>query len=88
MVDFCSERTLRGLERIVGREMDVQEEDTARVRGIFRTHNGSLPMELVMLVRWAGRAVERRVSSKIDQLFLDSFKCHNLVYNLIVAKLT
>ena len=34
MVDACSEVDLRGLEGVVCREVDGQEENTARVRGV------------------------------------------------------
>lgn len=53
MVNFRSERQLRGLEWVVGREMDVQEEDSTGVSRIFRAHNRGLPVELIVLVGWA-----------------------------------
>ena len=76
MVDLRSEGDLGRLEGVVGREVDVQEEDALVVGRVLGAHDGSLPVELVCLVGGAGRAVCGRVSSKVDQLLLDSFKCH------------
>ena len=76
MVDLRGESDLGRLEGVVGREVDVQEEDALVVGRVLGAHDGSLPVELVCLVGGAGRAVCGRVSSKVDQLLLDSFKCH------------
>ena len=85
MVNFRRERHLRWLEWIVGREVDVEEEDTTRVRRVVRAHDRGLPVELVLLVGGASRAVGGRVSSQINEFFLDSFKCHNVLYNYMIA---
>ena len=77
VVHFCGEGHLGRLEGVVGREMDVQEENTLMVRWVFRSHDSCLPVELVRLVGRASRAVRGRVSTKVDKLLLDSFKCHN-----------
>ena len=81
VINFRRERNLRRLEGIVGREVDVQEEHTLMVRGVLGAHDRRLPVELVRFVGGAGRAVRGRVSSEVDELLLDSFKCHNIVYN-------
>ena len=80
VVNFRCERQLRRLERIVRREVDVEEEDAARVGRIIRAHDRGLPVELVSLVGGAGGAVGGWISTQINQLFLDSFKCHNIDY--------
>ena len=83
MVNFRRERDLGRLERIVGREVDVEEEDAARVGRVVRAHDRSLPVELVSLVGGAGGAVGGRVPAQINQFFLDSFKCHNFNYKRV-----
>ena len=50
MVNFRCERNLGRLEGIVGREMDVQEKDTPGVRRVIWSHDGCLPVELVLFV--------------------------------------
>ena len=81
MINFRRERNLGRLEGVVGREMNVQEEHALMVRGVLGAHDRSLPVELVRFVSGAGRTVCRWVSSEVDELLLDSFKCHNIVYN-------
>jgi len=83
MVNLGCEGHLGGLERVVGREVDVQEEDATLVGRILRTHDRRLPVELVSLVGGASGAVGGRVTTKVDQLLLDSFKRHNIVYNFL-----
>ena len=81
VINFRRERNLGRLEGVVGREMNVQEEHALMVRGVLGAHDRSLPVELVRFVSGAGRTVCRWVSSEVDELLLDSFKCHNIVYN-------
>ena len=81
MVNFGREGNLRRLEGIVRREVDVEEEYAAGIWRIIRSHNGGLPVELVSLIRGTSRAVGGRVSAKVDEFLLDSFKRHNIVYN-------
>ena len=50
MVNFRGEGDLGRLERIVGREVDVQEEDTLVIGRVLRAHDRRLPVELVSLV--------------------------------------
>ena len=66
MVDSSGEGDLGRLEWIVGRELDVQEEHSMLVRTIFRAHDGSLPVEIVVLVIGACRTVSRRVPLQIQ----------------------
>lgn len=49
MVDSGGKVDLGGLEWVVGREVDSEEEDTARVWRVAGTHDGGLPVELDML---------------------------------------
>ena len=72
MVDSRGEVDLGWLERIVSREMDVQEVDTSGVWGVFWSHDGGLPVVLILLVNWSGRAVGWWVLTKVDKFFLDS----------------
>ena len=73
MVDFRSESNLGRLEWVIGREVDVEEEDTLVVGGVLGSHDRGLPMELVLLVGGSGGAVSRGITAQIDKLFLDSF---------------
>jgi len=50
VVDSSREVALWGLERIVRREVDVQEVNTSAVGRIVRAHDSGLPVELVLLV--------------------------------------
>ena len=76
VVNTGREVTLWGLERVVGGEVDVQEVDSARVGRLIRSLDGGLPVELVLLVDGASRAVAWGVSAQINQLLLNSFICH------------
>ena len=75
MVDPGGEVDLSWLERIVSWEMDVQEINSSGVWRIIRSHDGGLPVVLVLLVNWSGRAVSWWVLSKIDEFLLDSLNC-------------
>jgi hypothetical protein len=55
VVDAGSEVDLRRLERVVGREVNREEKDTARVWGVAGSHNSSLPVEQILANR-ASRA--------------------------------
>ena len=50
MIHLRLELALRGLEGVVGRELDVQEEDTALVGGVSGTHDHGLPVEHVVVI--------------------------------------
>ena len=82
MVDPGGEVALGRLEGVVSGEVDVQEENTACVWGVFGSHDCSLPMVLVFLVDWSSRAAVRGVFAEVDKFFLDSFQSHyaNLNY--------
>ena len=54
VVNTSGEITLWGFEGIISREVDVQEVHTTRVGRFVRAHDGSLPVELVLLVDGAG----------------------------------
>jgi len=75
MVDFGNEIALRRSEGVVGREMDVEEENAASIGTVFGTHDCGLPVELVIL-DWSGWAVSRRVFLEVSEFFCDSFVSH------------
>lgn len=50
MINFRGERDLGRLEWVVGREVDVQEEDALVIGRVLRTHDRGLPVELISLV--------------------------------------
>ena len=52
MVDSRGEVELGWLEWVVGWEVDVQEKHTTNVWRVIGTHDGCLPMVLVLLVNW------------------------------------
>ena len=76
MIDLGRKGHFGGLERVVGREVDVQEEDSASVRTLIRTHDRCLPVELVCLVGWASTAIGWWVPTQVNQFFLDSLQSH------------
>ena len=73
MVDARREVDLGGLERVVGRELDVEEVHTAGEGRVIRAHNGRLQVILVLLVDGASRAVGRWVLTKVHELLLNAF---------------
>ena len=80
VVNSCGEVDLSWLERVVSWEMNVQEEDSSRVRRIIWSHDGCLPVVLVLLVDWTGGAVGGWIFSKINEFFLDSLDGRHLLY--------
>ena len=74
MVDSSGEVDLGWLEWVIGWEMNVQEKDSSGVRGIIWAHNGGLPMVLILLIEWSGRAVGGWIFTKIDEFLLNSLK--------------
>ena len=50
MINFRGEGDLGRLEWVVGREVDVQEEDALVIGRVLRTHDRGLPVELISLV--------------------------------------
>ena len=77
MVDPRGEVDLGWLEWVISREMDVQEEDTAGVWGVIWSHNGCLPVILILLVNWTSRAVGGGVIPKVLQFPIDAFQSHD-----------
>lgn len=75
VVDAGSEVDLGRLERVVGREVNGQEEDTAGVWRIARSHNCSLPVEQILADR-AGRARRGWISAEISELLVNALKSH------------
>jgi len=77
MIDPGGEIDLWWLEWVVGWEVNVQEEDTSSIRWVIRSHDGSLPMVLILLVNWTSRAVGGWVLTEIDKFFLNSLDCRH-----------
>jgi len=63
VVDFRSESNLGRLEWVIGREVDIEEENALVVWGVLGAHDSCLPVELVLLVGGSSRAVSRRVTT-------------------------
>ena len=59
MIDSRGEVELSWLEGIVSWEVDVQEVNTSSEWGVIGSHDGGLPVILVLLVDWTGGAVIR-----------------------------
>ena len=66
VVHLGGEGDLGRLEGVVGREVDVEKEDSLVVGRVLGSHDRRLPVELVRIVGGAGRAVGRRVSSEVN----------------------
>ena len=81
VVDSSCEVNLGRLEGVIGGEVDVEEVDTAGVGGFVGTHDGRLPVELILVVDGASRAVGGGILAKIDEFLCDSFESHNIVSN-------
>lgn len=70
VIDARREVHLGRLERVVGREVDVQEVHAAGVRAVLGAHDGRLPVEQVV-AHGAGAAVSGRVAAQVLQLLVD-----------------
>lgn len=84
MVDSGGEVALRWLEGVVSREVDVEEEHSTSVGRVIRSHDGSLPVVLILLINRSSRAVGWRVLAEVDKLLLDSLKSHIKVFTFII----
>lgn len=73
MIDASSKVDLRWLEWIIGREVNVQKEDTSGIRRVVWTHDSSLPVEHVIAHRTC-RAIRWRILSQIDQFCKRHFR--------------
>jgi len=72
VIDSCGEVDLGWFEWVIGWEMDVQEVDTSGIWRVIWSHDGSLPVILILLIDWTSRAVSGWIFTKIDKFFLDS----------------
>lgn len=72
VVDAGAEGHLRGLEGVLGREVDVQEEDPSLVGRAWGAQDGRHPLVEVVAFG-ASAAVGRGVQGDLGQLFLDPF---------------
>jgi len=75
VVDFCCEVEFWGFEGIVRRELNVQEENTALVWAVPRTHNCSLPVKHI-IPDWPRTARQRGIPLYILEFFCNSFESH------------
>lgn len=71
MVDLRDEIAFGRSEGVVSGEVNVQEEDASGIGAVVRTHDGGLPMELIVLMG-TSRAVSRGVLLQVSQLLLNS----------------
>lgn len=85
VVDLGGEGNLGGLEGVVGRESDGEEEDTAGVRGVTGAHDRCLPLEHVVAggTSAAGRG---RITAEVGELLVDSLHSHFLRATQIVRE--
>ena len=72
MVNSRGEVALGRLEGVVSREVDVQEVNTTSVGRIIGSHDGSLPVVLVLQIGGASGAVSRWVLPQVNKLLFDS----------------
>jgi len=77
MIDPGGEIDLWRLEWVVSWEVNVQEEDSSSIGCVIRSHDGSLPMVLILLVNRSSGAVGGWVLTEIDKLFLNSLDCRH-----------
>lgn len=77
MVDASGECHLGRLERVVGGEVDGEEEDSALVRRLWRAHDGGLPVEQVV-AHGAGRALRGGVATKVLKLLRNTNQASKL----------
>jgi len=77
VVDSSGEGHLWWLERVVGREVDGQEEHPSLVWAVWWSHYGGLPVEQI-LSNGSSRALGRGVSTKVLQLLVYTFQSHDL----------
>ena len=87
MVDSSGKRAFGWLERVVSWESNINEEHSACVWGVVRSHDCRLPCELVFFIEWTSRTVGGRVFTEVNKFFLDSFEGHvlELNYNFLFA---
>ena len=76
VIDSGGESALGWLERVISWEVDIQDEHSTGEGTIVRSHDGGLPVVLVLLVNWSGRAVCGGILPEVDKFFLDSLKGH------------
>jgi len=76
VVNAGGEVDLGRLEGVVGREMNGEEEDAARVRGLSGAHDGRLPVKQIFADR-TSRARRGRITAEISELLVDALKSHD-----------
>jgi len=75
MVQPSEEVDLRGLEWVVCREVNIEEEYTTLKRTVWRSHDSRLPVKQVVPLR-SSATVSRGVFPEIQEFFVNSFECH------------
>ena len=76
MVNLGLKLALGWFEGIIGRELNIKEEDTSLVGGVTRAHDHSLPVEHVVVVDRACRDRLRTVFLKICEFFRKTLLSH------------
>jgi len=78
VIDTGGEVHFGWLEGVICREVNVKKEYSARIGGIVRSHDCSLPVEHIVSDRTGG-AICGRIFTKIDKFFINSFERHFLL---------
>ena len=76
MVYFSDELELWWFEGIIRGEVDIKEEDATGEGGVIRSHDSCLPVEGILFVLGASRAVSGWVLAQVNKFFLDALQCH------------
>lgn len=75
MVDPRRESHLGRFERIVGREMNCKEENSALVGTVRWTHDRRLPVKHV-ISDWSRAALRWRITTQVLKFFCDALQGH------------
>lgn len=76
VIDASGEVDLGRLEGVVGREVNGKEEDTARVWGVTRTHDGCLPVEQI-ISNGASGAGRGWITAEVSEFLVNTLESHD-----------
>jgi len=82
VVDAGSEVNLRGLERVIGRESNAQEEHSGRIWTVGRSHDCRLPVKQVISDR-SSTARRGGISPEVSKFLVDSLESHSFDVELM-----